>query len=261
MDITIQAASGMISVTGFPDGPPVKAGPAVADFLSGTHLYGAIATALFERERTGKGRVIEIAMIETVFPTLASNLGGVHMKPDRAIGRVGNRHGGLAVAPYNVYPCKDGYVAIICQSEAHWRNLVEAMGKPELLSDPRFASNASRARHMEETDAVVAQWTTLLTRDELFDLTRRHRVPSAPVRDLSEVTASAHMRERGMLEEVDHPKLGRVTLPNSPLRYHGTPQMRTAPSPSLGQHNREIYCGFLGLSESELRELETQGVI
>src|SRR5579859_3605763 len=95
MDITIQAASGAISVTGFPDSPPVKAGPAIADFLSGTHLYGAITTALFERERTGKGRMIEIAMVETVFPTLASNLGGAHLKPDRTIARTGNRHGGL----------------------------------------------------------------------------------------------------------------------------------------------------------------------
>lgn len=261
MDITIQAAGGMISVTGFPDAPPVKAGPAVADFLSGTHLFGAIATALYERERTGRGRLIEIAMIETVFPTLASNLGGVHLKPDRALGRTGNRHGGLALAPYNVYPCKDGYFAIICQSETHWKNLVEAMGKPELLHDPRFAANAARARHMEETDALVGAWARAFTRAELFELLSRHRVPSAPVRDLSEVTASVHMHERGMLEDVDHPKLGRVTLPNSPLRFHGTPQMCVEPSPMLGAHNREIYCGMLGLTEREFEALKDDGVV
>src|SRR5580658_5756381 len=150
MDITIQAASGAISVTGFADGPPVKAGPAIADFLSGTHLYGAIVTALFERERTGRGRLVEVAMIETMFPTLASNLGMVFNNPERPLGRTGNRHGGLAVSPYNVYACKDGWFAIICTSEDHWRSLAGAMGRPELADDPRFAHNAARVKHMAE---------------------------------------------------------------------------------------------------------------
>src|SRR5580704_14864213 len=140
MDITIQAASGAISVTGFADGPPVKAGPAIADFLSGTHLYGAIMTALFERERTGQGRLVEVAMVETIFPTLASNLGMVHNNPDRPLGRTGNRHGGLAVSPYNVYACQDGWFAIICTSEEHWRNLTAAMGRGELAEGARFGT-------------------------------------------------------------------------------------------------------------------------
>jgi crotonobetainyl-CoA:carnitine CoA-transferase CaiB-like acyl-CoA transferase len=261
MDITIQAAAGVISVTGFPDGPPVKAGPAIADFLSGTHLYGAIATALFERERTGTGRMIEIAMVETLFPTLASNLGATYLKPGRTIGRTGNRHGGLAVAPYNVYACKDGYFSIICQSEGHWRSLLKAMAKDDLIDDPRFANNAARVKHMAETDALVEDWAKALTRDEIFALTQEHRVPSAPVRDLSEVVANAHMHERGMLEEIDHPKLGRITVPNSPLRYRDTPQMKSAPSPELGQHNDEIYGGILGLSPAEIASLRKEGAI
>ena len=261
MDITIQAAAGVISVTGFPDGPPVKAGPAIADFLSGTHLYGAVMTALFERERTGRGRMIEIAMVETVFPTLASNLGGTYQKPDRTIARTGNRHGGLAVSPYNVYACKDGYFSIICQSEGHWRSLLRAMKREDLVDDPRFANNAARVKHMAETDALVEDWASTRTREEIFALTREHRVPSAPVRDLAEVTANAHMHERGMLEEIDHPKLGKITVPNSPLRYHGTPQMRSTPSPGLGQHNEEVYGGMLGLSSGEVASLKESGVI
>src|SRR6202008_3572643 len=141
MDITIQAASGAISVTGFADGPPVKAGPAIADFLSGTHLYGAIVTALFERERTGRGRLIEVAMIEAMFPTLASSLGMVHNNPDRSLGRTGNRHAGLAVSPYNVYACQDGWFAIICNNDDHWRSLLAAMGRLDLDRDERFATN------------------------------------------------------------------------------------------------------------------------
>ena len=261
MDITIQAASGAISVTGFPDGPPVKAGPAIADFLSGTHLYGAIATALYERERTGVGRLVEVAMIETMFPTLASNLGMIHNQPGRPIGRTGNRHGGLAVSPYNVYRCRDGWFAIICINEEHWRGLTRAMGRPELADDPRFVSNAARVEHMLETDAAVETWAADLTRAEIFAATGEHRVPSAPVRDLQEVLSNAHMRERGMLEDIDHPRLGRITVPGSPLRYHGTPQTAATPSPAIGADNAEVYGELLGLTAEEVEALREEGAI
>ena len=114
MDLTIQAVSGAMSVTGFPDGPPLKSGPTFADFLSGTHLYGAVLTALFERTRTGKGRLVEVAMVETIYPALASNLSLLYGTSGAVTTRTGNRHGGLAIAPYNVYPAGDGLVAILC---------------------------------------------------------------------------------------------------------------------------------------------------
>jgi crotonobetainyl-CoA:carnitine CoA-transferase CaiB-like acyl-CoA transferase len=261
MDITIQAASGAISVTGFPDGPPVKAGPAIADFLSGTHLYGAIMTALFERERTGHGRLVEVAMIETMFPTLASNLGMVHNNPDRPLGRTGNRHGGLAVSPYNVYACQDGWFAIICNNDDHWRSLLRAMGREDLDGDARFTTNAARVRHMTETDAVVEAWAAGRTRAEIFAATGQHKVPSAPVRDLHEVLANEHMQGRGMLEPIDHPQLGRITVPGSPLRYHGTPQLPATPSHPIGADNAEVYGELLGLSTDEVAALKADDAI
>jgi crotonobetainyl-CoA:carnitine CoA-transferase CaiB-like acyl-CoA transferase len=261
MDITIQAASGAISVTGFPDGPPVKAGPAIADFLSGTHLYGAIVTALFERERTGRGRLVEVAMIEAMFPTLASNLGMIHNNPDRPLGRTGNRHGGLAVSPYNVYACQDGWFAIICNNDDHWRSLLRAMSREDLESDPRFATNAARVRHMAETDAVVEAWAASRTRAEIFAATGEHKVPSAPVRDLHEVLASEHMQGRGMLEVIEHPSLGRITVPGSPLRYHGTPQTPATPSHSIAADNAEVYGALLGLTADEVGALNAEGAI
>jgi crotonobetainyl-CoA:carnitine CoA-transferase CaiB-like acyl-CoA transferase len=261
MDLTVQAVSGIMSVTGFPDGPPLKAGPAVVDFLSGTHLYGAVVTALFERSRTGRGRLVEVAMQETVFPTLASNLGLMHDVKGAAPMRTGNRHGGLSIAPYNVYPAKDGYVAIICVVENHWSNLLTAMGREDLRGDSRFATNAARAARMDETDAVVEAWTRTKTKDEVFEITRQHRIPSAPVRDLIEVVQDEHMHQRGMLEWVDHPVLGRVVLPNSPLRFHGAEAVKTVPSPALGAHNAEVYGEMLGLSAGELGDLRREGVI
>jgi CoA:oxalate CoA-transferase len=261
MDITIQAASGAISVTGFPDGPPVKAGPAIADFISGTHLYGAIVTALFERERTGRGRLVEVAMIEAMFPTLASNLGMVFNNPERPLGRTGNRHGGLSVSPYNVYPCKDGWFAIICNNDIHWASLLRAMGRGDLAGDPRFSTNAARVRHMDETDAIVEGWAAELTRAEIFAVTAEHKIPSAPVRDLHEVLANEHLLGRGMIEPIDHPQLGRISVPGSPLRYHGTPQTPAVPSPALGADTEAVLGELLGLSVADVAELRTAGVV
>ena len=260
MDVTVQAASGMMGVTGFPDGPPVKAGPAVADFLSGTHLYAGVMTALFERERTGRGRLVEVAMQEAVYPSLASNL-AVVFDEGRAPPRTGNRHGAMAAAPYNVYPCADGHVAIIGVTDGHWRALCAAMGRPELAEDPRFAAKVARVRRIEETDAAVAEWTSARTRDEAVAALRAGRVPCAPVRDLVEVTQDPHMRGRGMLFDIDHPEYGALTVHGSPLRLHGAAAPDYVASRPLGADGRAVLSEKLGLTEDALAALERDGVI
>jgi crotonobetainyl-CoA:carnitine CoA-transferase CaiB-like acyl-CoA transferase len=261
MDLTVQAASGVMSVTGFPDGPPTKAGPAVVDFLGGIHLYAAVLTALYERHFTGRGRLVEVAMQETVYPALASNLGFAYKTGGEVPPRTGNRHGGLATAPYNVYAAKDGHVAVICVVEAHWIALLDAMGRSDLKDDPRFVDNAQRVANMAETDALVQSWTERLTRDEVFAIARRHRVPCAPVRNLIEVMNDKHMHGRGMLEWIDHPEVGRIVVPNSPLRIHGADRVATIPSPRLGEHNAEIYGDWLGLTDAEIAALREAGTI
>ncbi len=260
MDITVQAASGMMSVTGFPDGPPVKAGPAVVDFLSGIHLYAGVMTALYERTFTGKGRLVEVAMQETVYPALASNLAFVY---DKGIAppRTGNRHGGLAAAPYNVYPTSDGYIAIIGINEGHWNSLLEAIERKDLVGDERFSTRPARVKNIEETDALISDWTRRHTKAEAFERFRTCKVPSAPVRDLIEVTNDKHMHERGMLEWIDHPQFGKVVVPNSPLRLHGADQIEGTPSPRLGEHNHEVLSQMLDLDSAEINRLETEGVI
>ena len=261
MDVTIQAASGVMSVTGFPDGPPLKAGIAVADFMGGIHLYAAIVTALYERERTGIGRLVEVAMQDAIYPAFASNLGMKYNLGGKVPPRAGNRHGGLSMAPYNVFAATDGHVALACVVENHWSKLLEVTGREDLKSDPRFLTNAKRVENMDETDAVVEAWTKNLSKSEIIEITRRNRIPSAPVRDLVEVMEDPHMHERGMLEWIDHPELGHIVVPATPLRLHGAPTVPTVPSPSLGQHNKEIYGDWLGLSDSEISDLKTNGVI
>ena len=261
MDLTVQAMAGIMSVTGFPDRPPVKAGPALADFFGGTHLYAGIMTALFERERTGRGRLVEVAMQEAVYASLASNLGLHYGSAGQSPERTGNRHGGLAESPYNVYPTEDGYIAIICVGELHWRSLLKAMAREDLLSDPRYADLKARVAHMDGIDALVSAFTAQHPKQHLFDLLMQHRVPCAPVRNLDEVVHDAHMHERGALEWVDHPMYGRVCLMRSPLRFEDSGRLPIRPSGELGRDNREVYGQWLGLSDSQLQRLVDEEVI
>jgi crotonobetainyl-CoA:carnitine CoA-transferase CaiB-like acyl-CoA transferase len=260
MDLTVQASSGIMSVTGFADGPPVKAGPAITDFISGVHLYAGILTALYDREKSGRGRLVEIAMVETVYPAMASNLADVFNRK-AAAPRTGNRHGGLAEAPYNVYPASDGYVAIISVNEAHWIGLARAMGRPELAEDPRLKTVLDRLKHIDLTDQIVSEWSSRLTRNEIAEICRANRVPCAAVRDLLEVTEDNHLHARGMLRKIEHPEYGDILVHRSPLVLHDTVAPEYIPSARLGEHNREILSEYLGLSAGEIDALRRSGAI
>ncbi|MBV8836513.1 MAG: CoA transferase [Alphaproteobacteria bacterium] len=261
MDITVQAMSGVMSVTGFPDMPPVKAGAALCDFFAGIHLYGGVMTALYEREKTGKGRLVEVSMQESVYASLASNLGMYHGSGGKAPPRTGNRHGGLAECPYNVYPAKDGHVAIIGNTNRHFQNLLTAMGREDLRDDPRFGSLKARVAHMEVVDAMISAWTAQHERQELFDILLKHRVPSAPVRDLVEVINDPHMHQRGSLQWIDHPEYGRIVVQHSPMRFAGAPLTKLTPSAPLASDNARVYGEWLGLSAEELKKLAADEVI
>jgi crotonobetainyl-CoA:carnitine CoA-transferase CaiB-like acyl-CoA transferase len=261
MDLTVQAMAGIMNVTGFPDRPPVKAGPALCDFFGGVHLYGAIMTALYEREKTGLGRLVEVSMQEAVYASLSSNLGLHHSMGNSVPSRTGNRHGGLAESPYNVYPTLDGHIAIICVSETHWKSLLKAMQREDLQTDARYADLKQRVAHMDEVDDLVSEFTAQHSKKHLFDLLMSHRVPCAPVRDLDEVVNDEHMHARRALEWVEHPMYGRVCLPNSPLRFDGVEPMAIRPSGTLGCDNEEVYGDWLGLSKAEIARLQAEEVI
>ena len=260
MDLTVQAVSGIMSVTGFADGPPVKAGPAITDFISGVHLYAGILTALYDREKSGRGRLVEIAMVEAVYPAMASNLADVFNRK-AAAPRTGNRHGGLAEAPYNVYPASDGFVAIISVNESHWIGLARAMGRPELAEDPRLRTVLDRLKHIDLTDQIVSEWSSRLTRNEIVEICRAHRVPCASVRDLLEVTEDRHLHARGMLRQIEHPEYGDILVHRSPLVLHEAATPEYIPSARLGQHNSEILSEYLGLSTGEIDALRRSGAI
>ncbi len=262
MDVTVQAMSGIMNATGYPDRPPVKAGPAVCDFLGGVHLFAGIVGALLHRERTGQGQLVEVAMHEAAIIALASAV-GVEMDGDRGVPeRTGNRHPALAIAPYNVYPTRDGHVAIFTASERHWQSIARVLGREDLLDNPDFASTPARAARMEEIDAIVEAWTRPRGKDEVMALLTAAHVPCAPVRTTREVIDDPHLRARGVWVDVEHPRRGKTRVPISPIRLHGSaPAAVERPAPLLGQDTDRVLAELLGLSGDELAALHAAGVI
>ena len=261
MDITVQAMAGVMSTTGIDEMPPLKAGPAISDFFGGVHLYSAVVTALLQRERTGEGIILDVAMQDSVLPTLATIIGAYYYKNKEVPGRNGNKHPALTMAPYNVYPAKDGHVAIICVRDGHWRALVKAIGKPELAQEKKYETMLQRAELMEEVDAIVSNWTSSRGKAEVLEVLQDFGVPSATVRNVEEILEDSHLHDRGMLRDVKHRTLGDITLPNSPINIAfgnaSEPQM----DPELGVSNEAVYRGMLGLSEDELSVLRAEKVI
>jgi crotonobetainyl-CoA:carnitine CoA-transferase CaiB-like acyl-CoA transferase len=261
MDLTVQAMAGVMSVTGYADRPPVKAGPAICDFFGGVHLFGAVMAALFERSLTGAGRAVNVSMQEAVYASLSSNLGLYYGSGGGVPMRTGNRHGGLAESPYNVYPTQDGFIAIICVGETHWKSLIRAMNREDLAQDARFTSLKARVAHMDEVDRVVGEFTRGYDKQPLFELLMKHRVPCAPVRDLEEVVNDPHMLERKALHWIEHPELGRIPVQSSPLRFEDAEPMPIVPSRRLGEDNVAVFRDWLGLSLAEIDALQDEEVI
>jgi CoA:oxalate CoA-transferase len=258
MDVTVQAMSGVMSITGWPDQPPVKAGPAIADFFGGIHLYAAIVGALFRREKTGEGGLVEVAMLDAIFPSLMSSLGLLFGTEGAVPLRTGNRHNGLAEAPYNVYETSDGFLSLICVSDAHWQALLGAMERPDLIDDPRFSDMAARVTNVDDIDRIISEFARPWTTERLFEHLYASGVPCAPVRNLDEVVGDRHLHQRGFLQELPHPEMGQITVFSSPMRFGADSPPEMTPSPGLGQDNRAVLADVLG-SEERFDELAASG--
>ena len=259
MDITVQAHMGPLSVTGHTDQDPVKAGVAFIDFLGGAHLYGAIVTALLDVERTGEGRLVETSMAEAAYHTLCSNLLSWHQTGTAT--RTGNKHAAVGVAPYDVYQCLDGHVALISVTNKHWRAVLEVIERTDLFEDARFRHNTDRAQHMQDVDDLVKGWTCSRPRSEVAERMSKAGVPIAIVRTVDEVVNDAHLIEREFLQWVTHDTLGDIPLPHSPLRFHGSRLRELEVFHPVGADNEAIYQQFLGLPPDEITARQDRNVI
>jgi formyl-CoA transferase len=261
MDLTVQAMTGVMAATGFADQPPVKAGPAIADFLGGVHLLAAILAALLQRERTGHGQQVEVAMQDALLPALASNLSALLDNQGRLPERTGNRHGGLALCPYNTYPAQDGWVAIFCATDRQWLSLCEVLDRADLRDDPGLQTNPGRAARMPEIDAIVGEWTSSRSREASLAVLGRVGIPAAPVLAVSEVLDHPQVVASGMLRNIEHPRRGRMRVFGNPINLSNSPQRQLTPAPALGEHTRDVLRQRLGLSDADLERLAAEGAI
>jgi crotonobetainyl-CoA:carnitine CoA-transferase CaiB-like acyl-CoA transferase len=258
LDLTIQAMSGLMSTTGEKGGPPLRAGLPVADFMSGAHLYGAIMTALFERERTGKGRVVEVSMLESMFAPLVPSAGHAYTS-GKLPQRCGNRHVADSYVPFDTFEAKDGWIAIVCATDEHWLKLCAAMDRPDVAADASLGTLRGRIDRIEDVTEIIAGWTRGHTREEASAACEKHQVPAASLRDVGEVLEDPHLHARGFLTDVET-EAGTVALPNSPMRYVGSALRALSPPPELGQHTHEVLRDLVGLADPGVAEPRRIGV-
>lgn len=261
MDLTIQAVSGVMASTGQPDQPPTKAGPAVADFFGGTHLMGAVAAALYQRTVTGRGQHVEVAMQDAVIPSLTSSIAGFLDSDGTLPERTGNRHGGLAVCPYNVYPTSDGWIAILCMTNLHWTSLCELMDRADLAADPAFESPPARVAQIDKLDEIVSTWTETASRDHLVDELQAAGVPCAPVLSLSDVMSGPLVGADGMIRPVPGPGGRQSYVFGSPLHLTDSAAVPASPAPVLGVDVEAILEQHLGLDAADVQALRDENVV
>ncbi|HVM98050.1 MAG TPA: CoA transferase [Candidatus Acidoferrales bacterium] len=260
MDFTIQALVGAMSITGYPDMPPVKCGPTFIDMLGAAHLFAAILLALRQREATGYGQYVEVAMFDAAVPALLSYLAPFY-ELNQEISRSGNRHVVGGATPYNNFRCVDGYVAIMCVSNQHWLDLCRVMERPDLAAKQRWHSVPERAEDWQQIEAEVEAWTSPQRRDDVARLVAQAGIPSAPVRTLPEVGRDPHLFERGVVREVDFAPRGRINTLGSPIHMQASVPEPPTPPPSIGEHTEEILRRKLNLSDATIAELRHAGTI
>jgi formyl-CoA transferase len=257
MDFTIQASSGIISMTGYEDRPGVRVTAALIDTSTGMHLAAGILAALLERGRTGRGRMVEVAMLDVCIPAINGAIANV--LEGGKVRRIGNRHS--SAAPCNTYPTADGMIWIYCLTDDHWRRFAPLMGRADLIADPRYQNERSRTRIVDEVDAIVGEWTSARKRDEVVDLLIANGIPCAPVREIDEVAHDPELLGRGLIRESEYGANSGFKVLGSAIKLSGlSGDEVTSKVPELGEHTAEVL-GRLGIGKAEVEALLEDGVI
>lgn len=253
-----EAMSGFASITGTPDGPPTLPPFGLADGISALTTAYAIMTALHAREHTGKGQVIDLAIIEPILTVL-----GPQVIAYDQLGEIQQRRGNRSSnnAPRNTYITSDGrWVAISTSAQAIAERLMHLVGRPELIDEPWFASGAERAKHADILDEAVGSWIKQRTRDEVIAEFEKAEAAVAPIYDITDIFKDEQFAALGTIKTVQDDELGPVKFQNVLFRLSDTPgEIKTA-GPSLGKHTLEVLSG-LGISAERLTELKNKGII
>jgi crotonobetainyl-CoA:carnitine CoA-transferase CaiB-like acyl-CoA transferase len=259
-DIITQAASGFMSLTGFPGQPPTRGGGSLGDYVQG--LFGAIAVlgALVARDRTGRGQAIDVSSQDAMF-SLLDQWPSIYAASGRLPRQVGNRH--LAAVPYDAYRATDGWLVIAVASNKLFRQLCQAMGRPELGDDPRFRGVTARLEHGDAINEIVSSWVAGHTVEEVMAILGPDGagVPCSPVHTVDQLVDHPQLVARGMIARLPHPKLGEMIAPGVVVKMSDTPGSVRTIGPELGQHTDEVLTALLGMTGDEISELRAAQVI
>ncbi len=257
-DLIVQGESGIMDITGFPDGPPVKVGNSIADLAAGTMAAHGIVLALFARERTGQGQKVEIAMLE-VMAALLTYHGQAYFATGKSPRRRGNQH--PSIVPYEVFEAADGYLTVGVANNSLWSRFCETIGRPDLTADPRFDTEARRVENRDAlTPLLAAVFATAPVARWLARLGEAG-VPAGKIKEIGEVLESEHLRARGAVVSLAHPTAGPMRMVGPPIRLSGTPAEAAAPAPLLGEHTEEILGKLCGYSTDAIARLRAGGAV
>ncbi len=259
-DALIQAMGGVMSLTGVPDGEPMKVGVPIADLMAGMYSAVAILAALRHREATGVGQHIDIGMLDTHVGWLANqgmNYLGTGENPDR----LGNLHPNIV--PYQVMPTADGYIMLSIGNDPTFERFCKVAGCEELLSDPRFATNAERVRNREHVSETLNGVTRKHPSQWWLEILEKEKIGCGPINSLEQVFTDPHVQARGMVVEMAHPAIGKtpLKLAANPIKMTETPPTYRAPPPMLGEHTGEVLKEFLGLGDDEVAGLQERKIV
>lgn len=254
-DIVAQAMGGMLNLTGFKENDPVKVGPSVADHVAGIYLMVGVGMALYHREKTGEGQHIDVSMFDVIFSLLENAIVNYTMG-----GIIPERNGNVdpSIAPFDVYACKDGFVALGVGNDKLFNKFANIIGHPELLEDERYKDNVSRCdNYIPDLQNLIREWCAGYEKAEIEQIMDEAGIPCGPVLNVKEAIEHPHIQARDMMVHCEHPTVGDMYFQGCVIKLSETPgEVETAP-PLVGQHNREVF----GLSEEEEKALIEEGVL
>lgn len=252
LDMVIQGMSGLMSLTGEPNGRPTRCGTSASDIFSGIYMFGAVASALYEREKTGKGQFIDVAMLDSTFSCLENaviNTCIFNKNPER----VGNSH--PTSVPFQTFQTSDGEIIITCSRDSAFYSLCRAMGRPDMIQDERFAKAEARRLNKELLEDEITRFTSTRTLDECEETLNQFRVPNGRINTLTMICKDPQIAARDMIVKVEHPVAGTYQMAGSPLKFSSLTEAHYEPAPTLGQHTREILSERLNMTDTEIEAL------